>query len=67
MPILLAWGTLDRVEEQGPGAKLTRPEVREILEGMESALDSGNLRGLCAISERDLPQVRPLSTDERVT
>jgi farnesyl-diphosphate farnesyltransferase len=46
MPVLLAWATLDRVAEEGPGAKLTRPEVREILKKMESALDEGNLRGL---------------------
>ena len=38
MPVLLAWATLDRVAEGGPGAKLTRPEVREILTTMETAL-----------------------------
>jgi farnesyl-diphosphate farnesyltransferase len=46
MPVLLAWATLDRIAEQGPGAKLTRPEVRAILERLGSALDSGDLRGL---------------------
>jgi farnesyl-diphosphate farnesyltransferase len=46
MPVLLAWATLDRVAEQGPGAKLTRPEVRGILNTMGSALDSGSLEGL---------------------
>jgi len=46
MPVLLAWATLDRVAQEGPGAKLTRPEVREILKKMERALDEGNLRGL---------------------
>ena len=46
MPVLLAWATLDRVVESGPGAKLTRPEVREILSTMETALDEGDLRGL---------------------
>jgi len=65
MPVLLAWATLDRVEEQGPGAKLTRPEVREILSEMESALDAGDLRGLCAISQDTLPVVRPLQTDKK--
>jgi farnesyl-diphosphate farnesyltransferase len=65
MPVLLAWATLDRVEEQGPGAKLTRPEVREILSEMESALDAGDLRGLCAISQDTLPVVRPLQTEKK--
>ncbi|NIQ83609.1 MAG: squalene/phytoene synthase family protein [Acidobacteria bacterium] len=46
MPVLLAWATLDRVAERGPGAKLTRPEVRDILKAMGSALDRGDLRGL---------------------
>ncbi len=46
MPVLLAWATLDRVAEGGPGAKLTRPEVREILSTMETALDKGDLRDL---------------------
>ena len=43
MPVLLAWATLDRVAERGPGAKLTRPEVRDILKTMGTALDRGNL------------------------
>ena len=47
LPILLAWGTLDRVERDGAGAKLTRPEVREILDRMNEALDRGSLDGLC--------------------
>lgn len=46
MPILLAWATLDRVSERGPGAKLTRPEVRDILKTMETALNEGDLGGL---------------------
>ena len=46
MPVLLAWATLDRVAEGGPGAKLTRPEVREILTTMETALNEGDLGGL---------------------
>jgi len=46
MPVLLAWATLDRVAEGGPGAKLTRPEVRAILATMKSALNEGDLGGL---------------------
>ncbi|NIM00352.1 MAG: squalene/phytoene synthase family protein [Acidobacteria bacterium] len=46
MPVLLAWSTLDRVAEFGPGEKLTRPEVKEILKRMETALDEGDLGGL---------------------
>ena len=30
LPVLLAWSTLDRVEAEGPGSKLTRTEVRDI-------------------------------------
>ena len=47
LPILLAWGTLDRVERDGAGAKLTRPEVRAIVDTMNEALDRGSLDGLC--------------------
>ena len=47
LPILLAWGTLDRVERDGAGAKLTRPDVSEILDRMNEALDRGSLDGLC--------------------
>jgi len=53
MPILLAWATLDRIAEQGPGAKLTRPEVREILKKMEAALNSGDIAVL-------FPSSRPI-------
>lgn len=41
LPVLLAWGTLERVETQGPGAKLTRPEVASLAEGLDRALSEG--------------------------
>lgn len=41
LPVLLARATLDRVEDQGPGAKLTRDEVRRMNEGLATALDRG--------------------------
>jgi len=41
LPVLLARGTLDRVERQGPGAKLTRPEVAALVAGLDAALDAG--------------------------
>jgi len=41
MPLRLAWATLDRVEEQGAGSKLTRPEVFALMEQMNGALDRG--------------------------
>jgi farnesyl-diphosphate farnesyltransferase len=41
LPVLLARATLDRVEEQGPGAKLTRDEVAELNERLSAALDRG--------------------------
>jgi farnesyl-diphosphate farnesyltransferase len=39
LPVLLAWRTLDCVARQGPGAKLTRPEVAAIARSLEAALD----------------------------
>ncbi len=46
LPVLLAWSTLDRVERAGPGAKLARPEVAEIVAGLEQALREGSLARL---------------------
>jgi farnesyl-diphosphate farnesyltransferase len=39
LPVLLARATLDRVEDSGPGAKLSRPEVAAIVEHMRRELD----------------------------
>jgi farnesyl-diphosphate farnesyltransferase len=39
LPMMLAWATLSRVEERGPGSKLTRTEVAEIIGRLEEALD----------------------------
>lgn len=41
LPVLLAWATLDRVEESGPSAKLTRPEVLAIVAGLNEKLERG--------------------------
>ncbi|MCY3663319.1 MAG: squalene/phytoene synthase family protein [bacterium] len=41
LPVRLAWATLDRVEEQGPGSKLTRPEVAALVASMHADLDAG--------------------------
>lgn len=41
LPIQLAWATLDTVEEEGPGSKITRAQVWSIVEGVEQALDEG--------------------------
>lgn len=41
LPVILARGTLDRVQEQGPGAKLTRDEVFDAVAAMNAALDEG--------------------------
>lgn len=38
LPVLLALATLDRVEESGPGAKLSRPEVATIVQAMNEAI-----------------------------
>lgn len=37
LPLFLAWATLDRVESEGPGAKLTRPEVASYLMSIQHA------------------------------
>lgn len=41
LPVLLAQASLDRVEEQGPGAKLSRPEVAAAIAAMDRALEHG--------------------------
>lgn len=41
LPIRLALATLARVEEGGPGSKISRDEVWTIVEGLERALDEG--------------------------
>jgi farnesyl-diphosphate farnesyltransferase len=39
LPVLLARATLDKVEERGPGAKVSRPELFAITQRLKSALD----------------------------
>lgn len=39
LPVQLAHATLDRLEEAGPGSKLTRPEVYAIVQRLNQALD----------------------------
>lgn len=41
LPVLLAWATLDKVEEEGPGAKISRDQLWRIVAEMEEALDQG--------------------------
>jgi len=41
LPVRLAVATLDRLEQAGPGSKLTRPEVYAIVQRMNRALDHG--------------------------
>jgi len=41
LPVLLARATLERVERNGAGSKLTRPEVTEIIQRMGAAIDAG--------------------------
>jgi farnesyl-diphosphate farnesyltransferase len=42
LPVELAWATLDRIEEKGPGAKVSRPEVRLLARRVRHALDAGD-------------------------
>jgi len=46
LPVLLARATLDRVERDGPGAKLSRPEVGAIVARMHDALERNQYDGL---------------------
>ncbi len=41
LPVRLAWATLERVEERGPGSKISRARVWEIVASLEQALDEG--------------------------
>ena len=43
LPVLLARATLDRLDQEGPGAKITRHEVQAIVARMNEALSQGNL------------------------
>ena len=43
LPLLLAKATIDRVERDGPGSKITRIEVAEIMEELNQALDEGSV------------------------
>ena len=42
LPVELAWATLDRIEEKGPGAKVSRPEVLLLVRKVRKALDAGD-------------------------
>jgi hypothetical protein len=41
LPVELAWATLERIEEKGPGAKVTRPEVHFLARRVRRALEMG--------------------------
>jgi hypothetical protein len=43
LPLLLANATIDRVEQDGPGSKITRIEVAQIIEALNQALDEGSV------------------------
>ncbi len=42
LPVILAWETLERVQTAGPGAKLDRLEVAQLMQGMDQALERGD-------------------------
>jgi farnesyl-diphosphate farnesyltransferase len=46
LPLLLARATVDRVERDGPGSKVTREEVGSIVAGLTQALDQGTVSSL---------------------
>jgi farnesyl-diphosphate farnesyltransferase len=42
LPVQLAWAALDRIEQKGPGAKVSRQEVFFFVRRVRQALDAGN-------------------------
>ncbi|MEO8585196.1 MAG: squalene/phytoene synthase family protein [Acidobacteriota bacterium] len=42
LPVELAWATLDRIEQKGSGAKVSRPEVFSLVRRVRKALDAGD-------------------------
>ncbi len=46
LPVLLAHASLDRVEQQGPGGKLTRDEVSRIVAELQAGLERGAVSAL---------------------
>jgi farnesyl-diphosphate farnesyltransferase len=49
LPVLLARATLDRVEERGSGAKVSRDEVRQIVERLQGARAPGAVAALLGV------------------
>lgn len=48
LPVELAWATLDRIEQRGPGAKVSRPEVFSLVRKLRQTLDAGDsVAALC--------------------
>jgi farnesyl-diphosphate farnesyltransferase len=54
LPVLLAWATLERVESEGPGAKVTRDQVQAIVARMHAALESGDPEAILAVCGNEL-------------
>ncbi len=67
LPVLLARASLDRLEQLGPGSKITRAEVHDLLARMNRALDRGDhpapaaLEGLVGILGTASPRRKPTS------
>ena len=45
LPVELAWATLERVEADGPGAKVSRLQVGAIVAALDRRLSKGEPRG----------------------
>jgi farnesyl-diphosphate farnesyltransferase len=41
LPVELAWASLEKIERDGPGSKVTRPEVHYLARRVRQALDTG--------------------------
>jgi farnesyl-diphosphate farnesyltransferase len=50
LPVLLAWATLERVEEHGAGARIDRGRVGALVARMHDSLDRGDLAGVLPLS-----------------
>lgn len=58
LPVLLAWASLEKIEERGPGAKVSRPDVWIIRRRLDKALEKEDLTQPLVPLPADRPAAR---------
>ena len=53
LPVELAWASLEKIERSGPGSKVSRPEVYQVVRRVRHALDAGESLAQRASNARD--------------